>query len=89
MPLGGRKGGERPRKVTQKSGPYRGRCFSLQMDRQGGGKLGANQYLPGAKAAGKGHTGCVYGEGGERGGSQKVLLGNTYIGPGKPGDRNG
>lgn len=34
------------------------------MDSQGGGKLGANQYLPGAtkKAEGKGHTGYVYGE---------------------------
>lgn len=41
------------------------------MDRQGGGKLGANQYLPGAKAAGKGHTGCVYGEGGGRGGHRR------------------
>ena len=35
---------------------------------QGGGKLGANQYLPGAtkKAGGKGHTGYVYGGGGHR-----------------------
>lgn len=56
---------------------------------QGGGKLGANQYLPGAtkKAGGKGHTGYVYGGAGEGGGLWKVLLGNTYIGPGKPGIR--
>lgn len=33
---------------------------------QGGGKLGANQYLPGAtkKEGEKGHTGYVYGGGG-------------------------
>lgn len=75
MPLGGRKGGEQARKVTQKSGPDRGQFFSLQMDSQGGGKLGANQYLPGAtkNAGGKGHTGYVYGEcrGGGRGTSRR------------------
>lgn len=53
-----------PQKVTQKSSPYRGHFLSLQMASQGGGKLGANQYLPGAtkKAGGKGHSGYMYGE---------------------------
>lgn len=41
---------------------------------QGGGKLGANQYLPGAtkKAGGKGHTGYVYGGGGGGAGHGRI-----------------
>lgn len=88
MPLGGRKGETGPGKSHKNQVPTEAGvlvCNWTVREEVNWGQINIYSEL---RQQGK-DTLVVCMVKGVEGGSQKVLLGNTYIGPGKPGDQNG